>query len=173
MLRGYADDLVERNLPAEAALAYQLVGEKENSLECYIKAAFWKEALNIASSMPLSTEELSNLAYRLADALMERGEYTDAARLYIDYGSDEMAIAKAVKALAKAYQFSEAIRLVNGKVGATKVAEIAHPAILECFAQTTELLSDLKGQIGAQVPRLRVLRGKKAEDPGSRLMQQH
>ena len=35
-----------------------------------------------------------------------------------------------------------------------------------CFSQTTELISEFKGQLGAQLPRLRTLRAKKIEDPG-------
>jgi elongator complex protein 1 len=147
-------------------MAYELVAEKEKSLDCYTKAALWREAMNVAYSIPLSGEDLTQLAYRLADSLVTRGEYTDAARLYTDYGTDHSAIEKAVKALAKASQFSEAIRLVNEKVGVAGVVKIVHPAIIECFGQTTELLSDLKGQLGAQVPRLAILREKKKEDPG-------
>jgi elongator complex protein 1 len=56
---------------------------------------------------------------------------------------------------------------VNQKVGSDKVPIIVHPAIIESFGQTTELVSELKAQLGAQVPRLRILREKKAEDPGT------
>jgi len=127
----------------------------------------WREALNTAYSIPIPSEEISQLAYRLADSLLERREFADAAKLYVDYGFDESAVEKAVKALAKGYQFSEAIRVVNDKLGAGQVVPIVHPTIIDCFAQTTELLSELKGQLGAQVPRLRILREKKAEDPGT------
>jgi len=116
--------------------------------------------------MAMSAIDIGDLASRLADALMVRGEYADAARLYVDYGTGDAAIEKAVKALAKAYQFSEAFRIVNRKLGPEKISEMVHPVIMECFVQTTELISDLKGQIGAQVPRLKILREKKAEDPG-------
>lgn len=46
------------------------------------------------------------------------------------------------------------------------VPDIVHPAIVSCFSQTTELVSELKAQLNAQIPRLRILREKKAEDPG-------
>jgi hypothetical protein len=52
------------------------------------------------------------LANQLAEALVERRQYTDAARVYIDYGKEETAIEKAVQALASGYQFTEAIRIV-------------------------------------------------------------
>jgi elongator complex protein 1 len=46
------------------------------------------------------------------------------------------------------------------------VVFLVHPAITDCFSQTSELISELKAQLGAQIPRLRILREKKAEDPG-------
>jgi hypothetical protein len=46
------------------------------------------------------------------------------------------------------------------------VLNIVHPAIVACFSQTMELVSELKAQLNAQIPRLRILREKKAEDPG-------
>jgi len=55
---------------------------------------------------------------------------------------------------------------VSDSVGVEHVAARVHPAIVDCFAQTTELVAEFKGQLNAQVPRLRVLREKKSEDPG-------
>jgi elongator complex protein 1 len=47
------------------------------------------------------------------------------------------------------------------------IPTLVHPVIVDCFSQTTELVSELKAQLNAQVPRLRILREKKAEDPGT------
>ena len=55
---------------------------------------------------------------------------------------------------------------MNDFSGVEDVAKCVHPAIIDCFAQTTELVAEFKGQLNAQVPRLRVLREKKSEDPG-------
>ena len=73
----------------------------------------WKECLNVAYSIPLPREEIEKLAFLLAEALVERRNFRDAARLYLDYGNDEVAMEKAVNALTKGYQFTEAIRVVR------------------------------------------------------------
>ena len=125
----------------------------------------WRECLNIAYSIPLPQAEIANLAIQLAESLMERRQFVDAARLYIDYQTDDTAIENAVHALAKGYHFTEAIRIVNAKHGPTKIPTLVDPAIIDCFSQTMELISELKAQLNAQVPRLRILREKKTEDP--------
>ncbi len=43
--------------------------------------------------------------------------------------------------------------------------EIIEPALQESFASVTAFLAECKGQLNAQVNRLRELRLKKAEDP--------
>jgi hypothetical protein len=118
----YADYLADKSQHADAALgmslwyltvAYELVGEKEKAVESYTKAGLWRESLNIAYSIPKPAAEIAQLADRLAESLVGRREFTDAARVYIEYGKDDDAIAKAVNALASGYQFTEAIRIVN------------------------------------------------------------
>lgn len=118
----YADYLADKNQHADAALgmsllylivAYELVGEKEMAVDSYTKAGLWRESLNIAYSIPMPTTEITQLADRLAESLVSRREFADAATVYIEYGKDDAAISKAVNALANGYQFTEAIRIVN------------------------------------------------------------
>jgi elongator complex protein 1 len=118
----YADCLADKNQHADAALgmslsylivAYELVGEKEKAVESYTKAGLWRESLNIAYSIPMPTAKIAQLADRLAESLVSRREFADAATVYIEYGKDDAAISKAVNALASGYQFTEAIRIVN------------------------------------------------------------
>jgi elongator complex protein 1 len=112
ILGSYAGYLLENKLPAEAGLAYEMVGQLPKALESYTKALMWRESLNVAYAMSLSRHEIAELTTRLADSLLERREFVDAARLYIDYATDTTAIENAVKALVKGYHFSEAIRIV-------------------------------------------------------------
>ena len=67
----------------------------------------------MAYSIPLLPDEIERLAFKLADSLVEHRHFRDAARLYLDYGKDEEVMEKAVNALAKGYQFTEAIRVVR------------------------------------------------------------
>ena len=61
----------------------------------------------------MPAKDLAELATQLAESLVERRQFVDAARLYIDYGTDDTAIEKAVNALSKGYHFTEAIRVVT------------------------------------------------------------
>jgi len=127
ILESYADHLADINLLAEAGLgnstpfvltlAYEIVGQKLKALESYAKGVVWKECLNVAYSLSMSSHEIGQLADRLANSLLERRQFNDAARLYVDYASDESGIKNAVKALIKGYQFSEAIRIVHSAQG--------------------------------------------------------
>src|SRR5579859_4111689 len=98
-------------------LAYDLVGDKKNAIEAYTKANLWRECLNAAYSIPMPPNEIVDLANKLAQALIDQRQFAEAARLYIDYGNDDVAVEKAVQALAKGYQFTEAIRVVCPKTG--------------------------------------------------------
>jgi hypothetical protein len=60
----------------------------------------------------MSGVDIVRLAIRLAESLVERRQFVDAAKLYVDYGTDETAIENAVNALAKGYHFTEAMRIV-------------------------------------------------------------
>ena len=93
-------------------VAYELVGEKEKAIASYTKAGLWRECLNIAYSVPMPAAEIAQLALELAESLVEHRQYMEAARLYVDYGTDDTSIESAVTALAKGYHFTEAIRVV-------------------------------------------------------------
>jgi len=93
--------------------AYELVGQRKDAVMSYEKAGMWRECLNVAYAIPMAPLDIANLANRLAKSLMERREFVDAARLYIDYGKDEEALLNAISALTAGYHFSEAIRMVQ------------------------------------------------------------
>jgi hypothetical protein len=94
-------------------LAYELVGKKEESIASYEKAGMWRECLNVAYSFIMPIPEIRQLATRLAESLVEHRQFMEAARLYVDYGTDDNAIEHAINALAKGYHFTEAIRVVS------------------------------------------------------------
>ena len=80
----------------------------------YRDAGMWKESLNMAYSQPLPKYAVDKLAAQLAQNCLERRQFVEAARLFIDYATGDDALESAVSALAKAYQFTEAIRVVSG-----------------------------------------------------------
>jgi elongator complex protein 1 len=67
--------------------------------------------------------------------------------------------------LCKGYQFSEAIRKAALHRQPSLVKDVVDPGLIESSASTTELLAEMRTQLSAQIPRLRELRQKKAEDP--------
>lgn len=61
----------------------------------------------------MATAEIAQLAIQLADSLVEHRRFVEAARLYVDYGTDDSAIQNAVNALSTGFHFTEAIRVVT------------------------------------------------------------
>ena len=96
----------------DLTIAYELVGQKEKAIESYAKAGLWRECLNVAYSIPMTGLEIEQLATQLAEDLLERRQFMDGARIYIDYIDNSRSIEQAVTVLMKGYQFSEAIRVV-------------------------------------------------------------
>lgn len=71
----------------------------------------------------------------------------------------------AAKLFCRGYWFAEAMRVL-GLHGRRELLEsVVDAGLVEGLGSMTELLAECRGQIGAQVPRLRELRRKKAEDP--------
>lgn len=111
---------------------------------------------------PLPAAEISVLATTLAEGLVETRDFFSAATIYLDYLHD---IQTAVRVFCKGYYFSDAIRLVSLRQQPELLEGVVDVGLIEGLTSMTELLADCKGQLGAQVPRLRELRQKKAEDP--------
>lgn len=106
---------------------------------------------------------MSALANDLSGDLVESKNYRAAALIHLDYLAS---VDSAARLLCKGYMFSDAIRVVILRQQAQLLVEVIDPALIEASASTTEILAEIKGQIEAQVPRIRDLRAKKAEDPG-------
>lgn len=106
--------------------------------------------------------QIDQLAMALADSLFEIKDYTNAASLYLEHGHD---VEKAASTLCKGYQFAEAMRLVVSRGEPHLLDTVIDHELGAGMASTTELLADCKGQINAQVPRLRELRANKEKDP--------
>lgn len=102
------------------------------------------------------------LAESLVETLMESKDYTAAATIQLDYLKD---VSSAARLFCKAYQFSEATRIVGLHMQSDLLESVVDPGLVESFATVTEMLADCKSQIGAQVPRLRELRQIKLQDP--------
>lgn len=110
----------------------------------------------------MSDSEIESLASSLAETLTETKDYFSASTIHLDYLQD---LSTATKLLCRGCHFAEATRIVTLRRQPNLITEVIDPGLVESSANMTEFLADMKTQLLAQVPRLRELRAKKAEDP--------
>ena len=94
--------------------------------------------------------------------MIELKDYQSAATIHIDYLHD---VESASRIFCKGYFFADAIRTLGLHKRSDFLEPIIDVGLVEGMASMTELLAECKAQINAQVPRLRELRVKKAEEP--------
>jgi elongator complex protein 1 len=162
IMRLYADYLSTSNQNKEAALAYEYLGDHALAWPCYRTANLWREALSSATLANVPSSELTTLASSLAESLIESKDYLSASTVTLDYLSD---LSTAARLLCKGHYFAEAVRVVTLRRQSDLLTSVIDPSLIERSADMTEFLADMKTQLLAQVPRLRELRAKKAEDP--------
>lgn len=162
LMRSYADNLSSRNRYNEAGIAYEYVEDFRSAFESYRSAGLWQSCLSAAALVPIGDDELRELAGDLAASVEEVKNFRAAATIHLDYLHD---LEGAVRLLCKGYHFSEATRLVGLHGKLEMMRSLIDPGLIEASASLTELLAEMKSQLNAQIPRLRELRQKKAEDP--------
>ncbi|KAF2155672.1 IkappaB kinase complex, IKAP component [Myriangium duriaei CBS 260.36] len=162
LMRLYADFLSLRNRFKEAGIAYEYLSDYSSASDVYLSAQLWRECLSTAQLSNRSPADIHSLALSLAEGLIESKDHTSAAQIYTDYLSDP---ASAAHSWCRAHRYDEAIRVVSRAGQPQLLAEVIDPGLAEGFATLSELLAEMKGQLGAQIPRLRELRVKKAADP--------
>lgn len=112
--------------------------------------------------IPLPQSQLHSLARTLADALVESKDFFSAAIVHLDYLSD---ISTTARLFCKGYFFADALRTIGLHQRLDLLEPIIDAGLVEGMSSMTEFLADCKSQLHAQVPRIRELRTKKAEDP--------
>ena len=162
LMRLHADFLNSSNKFKEAAIAYEYIADYVSAYEAYRAISLWRECLTNAGLVPLSKAELYSLAEDLAASVEEGKDFQGAALIHLDYLND---LEGSARLLCKGYQFAEASRQVTLRQRPDLLKTVVDLGLIEASATVTELLAEMKTQLGAQVPRLRELRQKKAEDP--------
>ncbi|EWC45733.1 hypothetical protein DRE_05070 [Drechslerella stenobrocha 248] len=158
----HAEHLVLVSNYREAGLSFEQLGLWDQSLTAYQKCGMWQEALYTAGRIPLSSEEITELAGVLAEALIESKDYRNAARVQLDYRDD---VKEAVMAFCKGFFFGEAMRVIALRQEFGLLEEVVDAELAESFSTTSELVADFQQQIKSQVFRLKELREKKERDP--------
>ena len=162
LMRLFAGYLSSRNRYKEAGIAYEYVLDYASAYEAYRSAGLWQEALAAAGLVPVSEDELWNLATDLAASVEEAKDYKAAATIHLDYLND---LETALSLLCKGCHFSEATRLAATHRNPDLLRKVVDPGLVDASASMTEMLAEMKIQLSNQIPRLRELRQKKAEDP--------
>ena len=165
--RHHAGYLTSQSDHLGAAIALESLTDHQGALTSYSKCSppRWREALHCAFMIdpPLSKEDMHSLALKLASALTDiERDYRPAAQIHIDYLHD---IPTAAQLLCKGCYFAEALRLLSFHKLASQIPAIVDPALAKKSGEITELITDCRLQLSAQVPRVKELRIKKAQDP--------
>ena len=158
----YAEHLKSTSRFQEAATAFQYLNFLAEASESYRLANLWQESIACASLIPLSPDQLQSLAESLAQTATETKSFHAAATIYIDYLHD---VPSAAKNFCKGYHFADAFRVITLHNQHHLLESVFDAGLAENMATMTDLLADCKAQLQAQVPRIRELRTKKAEDP--------
>lgn len=162
IIRLYAAYLSTQNRYKEAAIAYENLNDHASAWPCYRSANLWRETLSSAIIAGVSEADVESIATSLAEGLTESKDYYSAATITLDYLSD---LPSATRLFCKGAYFTEAIRIVTLRKQFSLIVEVIDPGLIERSADMTEFLANMKSQLLTQVPRLRGLRTKKAEDP--------
>lgn len=167
VLDSYANYLHSSEKYAEAALAFDKLGNYEYALDDYISADNWKEALSIAVR-PEFKDRLEDISEQLVENLTNTHKYSAAAYIENKYLGN---LKEALRLYCNDCDFEEAILLCfdhgsKAEGDAEKLLkEIIDPALGEQFGIIAELLADCSSQSKAQLKRLRELREKKQLNP--------
>ena len=158
----YALHLQENAKYKDAGIAFEYLKEYSAASEAYSLAHSWKQSLFCASLSAMGQSQTQALARTLAEDRVEAKDFSSAAVIHLDYLSD---IVAAARFYCKAYDFAEAMRVISLHNRTDLLHSVIDVGLTECMAKMTELLSDCKNQLNAQVPRIHELREKKAKNP--------
>lgn len=162
LMRLYANFLTGRNRFKEAGIAYEFLSDYTAASEAYRQANMWREALSSATLAPEGEVSVAALATDLAATCEETKDFFAAATIAREYKDSPE---EAVRFFCKGYHFSDAIRLVGITGQRQWIEELVNPGLIDGAASMSEMLGECREQLRNQVPRLRELRAKKAEDP--------
>ncbi|EGC42114.1 elongator complex protein [Histoplasma capsulatum var. duboisii H88] len=159
----YADYLYDQSNYKEAAIIYESLSLYEPAYQSYKLAHQWRECIYCASLVPLSKDQMNSLTRSLATTLTdETKDYISAAHIHAQHLQD---IPTAARLLCCGNQFGDACRLLVLHGKQSLVSDIVDSALGDAMGSTIDLLADCKAQLNTQVPRIRELRVRRANDP--------
>ena len=146
----------------KAGEAYRKTEDFSSASDCFRLAHRWQKSLECAHLAHFSITQSTELANILAEDLIESKDYTSAAHIQEHHLHD---LPAAARLHCKAYNFPEAERIIALTNEPNFLETILDEGLKAAFTTLSELLSDCKSQLHAQVPRIRELREKKSQNP--------
>lgn len=166
--RLYAEYLENNSQHHAAAMAYESLHIFDDASRCYHLASpsYWRESLFCLGMTQLSPESLKQLAEEFSDALYEIKSYFDAATIQATYLRNPI---QAARYFCKGNYFASAFELATNPIQpCMELLEkdgVIDSGLNDALGATTELLAECKGQLAAQVPRIKELRERAVADP--------
>ncbi|KAG8762167.1 hypothetical protein FRC11_010683 [Ceratobasidium sp. 423] len=158
----YGEWLMERREFSKAGQAFSLAKDSKRAMFAYEKARMWKELFSLALDTGVVDPDLTDMGLRVAENLVSHARYSEAARVYLDYGQD---VRSAVSALTRGNDLSEAFRVVSMHKAYRLVEEIISPEAMDLCTQLREDVQEMAEQLTRQGQRLVELKEKKVLDP--------
>ena len=146
----------------KAGDAYRKTSEYSSASDCFRLAHRWQESLDCAQQANFSPAQLNELAKILAEDLIESKAYESAAYINEHHLVD---LPNAARLYCRACSFLEAERIVALAENSALLESVLGEGVKAGRASMSELLGDCKAQLHAQVPRIKELREKKAQNP--------
>ncbi|KAI9015161.1 IKI3 family-domain-containing protein [Gaertneriomyces semiglobifer] len=159
MRRLYAEDLEVHSDYEQAALLYEMAGNKKEALACYRKAIMWRETFSLAVELSLPQDEMRALAADMADEMARRLQYREAAQVLLDYSEDPVA---AVHMFVKGSFWAEAIRIARDHSHSELVETVVKNGVLTAHGTVIEDVRDIRADYAKRRDRLQRFREEKA-----------
>ncbi|XP_073676235.1 elongator complex protein 1 [Garra rufa] len=156
----YAEHLVEQQQAEQAGLLLWRCAENVRALQAFVSCTSWRNALAVATHIPLPPEQLALLARDLAEKLLEARRHTEAALCLEQYAKD---CEEAISALIQGAAWEEALRLIYLYNRQDIIETDLKSALLDAHSNHTSFLETQKALFIRHKNRLAVVRELKAK----------
>jgi elongator complex protein 1 len=158
----YGAWLFDRHEYHQAATVFVEASDARRAMISYERALQWQELFELCLKEQLDGDEITEIAYRIADELFSKKRFGECARVLLDYAKD---VRQAIHSLAQGNEFAEARRIITLHAKPELIDELLLPCALDCRAQIGDDINEMREQLRKQVARLTELRIKKVEEP--------
>ncbi|CAK0773220.1 hypothetical protein CVIRNUC_004042 [Coccomyxa viridis] len=174
VMEAYGEQLADRNLAEDSAVAFLAAGVLQKSLQQYKAAGRWQMALCLAGRLGWSEDERMQLAAELVEGLNAMGRLRDAAVVSLEHLNSPDA---AVQLFCSAHEWCQAACTAMDSRSSSLMDSCVAPAAADAAARLLESATEDRKRIRKYLARLKELRAKKeameaalaaaAEDAGS------